>query len=120
MACGTGKTYTALQVAENETKSQGLILFLVPSIALLGQTLREWFADANEPIYLIGIRSNPRVSRKQSGDDDVDATSVVDLALPASTNVKSILKQFEAARLNKKKGMTGGASPPTNPLMLNR
>jgi predicted helicase len=106
MACGTGKTYTALQVAENETKSQGLILFLVPSIALLGQTLREWFADANEPIHPICICSDPRVSRKQSGDDDVDATSVVDLALPASTNVKSILKQFEAARLNKKKGMT--------------
>ncbi|MFZ1682078.1 MAG: DEAD/DEAH box helicase family protein, partial [Rhizobiaceae bacterium] len=106
MACGTGKTYTALQVAENETQGKGLVLFLVPSIALLGQTLREWFADANEPIHPICICSDPRVSRKQSGDDDVDATSVVDLALPASTNVKSILKQFEAARLNKKKGMT--------------
>jgi len=35
MACGTGKTYTALRIAEKETGGSGLILFLVPSIALL-------------------------------------------------------------------------------------
>jgi predicted helicase len=39
MACGTDKTYTALKIAEKETNNNGLILFLVPSIALLGQTL---------------------------------------------------------------------------------
>ena len=42
MACGTGKTFNSLRIAENETNGKGLILFLVPSIALLGQTLREW------------------------------------------------------------------------------
>ncbi|HPP45585.1 MAG TPA: DEAD/DEAH box helicase family protein [Methanomassiliicoccaceae archaeon] len=41
MACGTGKTYAALKIAENETEGKGTILFLVPSIALLGQTLNE-------------------------------------------------------------------------------
>jgi predicted helicase len=40
MVCGTGKTYTALKIAEKETGGKGLILFLVPSIALMGQTLR--------------------------------------------------------------------------------
>jgi predicted helicase len=50
MACGTGKTYTALQIAENETNHKGTILFLVPSIALLGQTLREWKSDAKNEL----------------------------------------------------------------------
>ncbi|WP_274957344.1 DEAD/DEAH box helicase family protein [Millionella massiliensis] len=30
MACGTGKTFTSLRIAENETGGRGLILFLVP------------------------------------------------------------------------------------------
>ena len=36
MACGTGKTYTSLEIIEQETGGKGLILFMVPSIALLG------------------------------------------------------------------------------------
>lgn len=36
MACGTGKTFNSLRIAENETGGKGFILFLVPSIALLG------------------------------------------------------------------------------------
>ena len=39
MACGTGKTYTSLEIIEQETGGKGLILFMVPSIALLGQSL---------------------------------------------------------------------------------
>ncbi|MDQ1300541.1 MAG: Helicase, partial [Chloroflexota bacterium] len=46
MACGTGKTFNSLRIAEYETQGKGTILFLVPSIALLGQALREWSADA--------------------------------------------------------------------------
>lgn len=95
MACGTGKTFTALRIAEKETDSKGLILFLVPSIALLGQTLREWSADALEPINAICICSDAEVSRKRTKNEDSDNFSVVDLALPASTNVKEILHQFE-------------------------
>ena len=52
MACGTGKTFTALKIAENETDGNGLVLFLVPSIALIGQTLRGWSADSEEPINI--------------------------------------------------------------------
>ena len=42
MACGTGKTYTSLKIVEQLTDKNGFILFLVPSIALLGQTLNAW------------------------------------------------------------------------------
>ncbi|MEO8666838.1 MAG: DEAD/DEAH box helicase family protein, partial [Ignavibacteria bacterium] len=94
MACGTGKTFTSLKIAEKETNGKGLILFLVPSIALLGQTLREWAAEADEDINAICICSDPEVSKKKKQNEDSDGYSVVDLALPASTNVKDIVRQF--------------------------
>jgi predicted helicase len=106
MACGTGKTFTSLRIADKETNGKGLILFLVPSIALLGQTLREWSADAEEPINAICICSDPKVSKKSSKNEDSDSTSVVDLALPASTNPEEILKQFLHIQRNAKPGMT--------------
>lgn len=107
MACGTGKTYTALCVAEKETEGKGTILFLVPSIALLGQTLREWTADAKDPIKPICICSDAGVSKssKKMEENEGDGYSVTDLALPASTDVKTIVKQLELARI-KKGGMT--------------
>ena len=46
MACGTGKTFTSLKIAEDLTGGRGLVLFLAPSIALVGQTLREWTTEA--------------------------------------------------------------------------
>lgn len=104
MACGTGKTFTSLRIAENETKGDGLVLFLVPSIALLGQTLREWTADAKEPIHPICICSDSKITKQQANLDAGD-TSPVDLAFPASTNVKSIVKQFQALRATDKKGL---------------
>ncbi|MCQ3954920.1 MAG: helicase, partial [Chloroflexi bacterium] len=104
MACGTGKTFTSLRIAEHESNGKGTILFLVPSIALLGQALREWSADAKEDINAICICSDPEVSKQRKKQEDVDALSVVDLALPASTDPKKILEQFMAAK--RKSGMT--------------
>lgn len=106
MACGTGKTFTSLRLAENETDGKGLILFLVPSIALLGQTLREWSADANEPINAVCICSDPEITRKRTKNDDVDTFSVVDLALPASTDTQNILHQFHQTKEKGHAGMT--------------
>ena len=104
MACGTGKTLTSLRIAEKETDSKGLILVLVPSIALLGQILREWSANAQERIYPICICSDPKVSKKKM--EDGDSFSVVYLASPASTDPDEILRQFEISRLPEYKGMT--------------
>jgi predicted helicase len=106
MACGTGKTFNSLRIAEKETEGKGLILFLVPSIALLGQTLREWSADAKEPIHAICICSDPEISRRKTKNADSDNFSVVDLALPASTNVNEILRQFQSIKHSKNDGMT--------------
>lgn len=106
MACGTGKTFTSLKIAEHETDGKGLVLFLVPSIALLGQTLNEWTAQANEPINAICICSDSGVSQKKKKNEDSDGFSTIDLALPASTDVRKIVKQFSDIRNNRKSGMT--------------
>ena len=106
MACGTGKTYTSLKIAENETNGKGLVLFLVPSIALLGQTLREWTADAENPINPICICSDPRITKRTKKNEDDILTSVEDLALPASTDVRNIIKQFDLINATDNKAMT--------------
>lgn len=106
MACGTGKTYTSLKIAENETNGNGLVLFLVPSIALLGQTLREWSSDAEKPIKPICICSDSRITKIKTTNNDTTLTSVIDLAMPASTDVDNILRQFQKAQSNQLEGMT--------------
>jgi predicted helicase len=106
MACGTGKTFTSLRIAENETNGKGTILFLVPSIALLGQALREWSADAKEQINAICICSDPKVTRNHSKNSDDDTSSIVDLALPASTDTNYILHQFKQIKEKALPGMT--------------
>lgn len=106
MACGTGKTFTSLRLAEQETQGQGLILFLVPSIALLGQTLREWSSDAKQPLQAICICSDPAVSRKRSKQEESDSFSVVDLALPASTDIQTIVRQFQQFKAHPAGGLT--------------
>ena len=42
MACGTGKTFTSLRLAEQNVGAGGTVLVLVPSISLLSQSVREW------------------------------------------------------------------------------
>ncbi|WP_219928786.1 DEAD/DEAH box helicase family protein [Flavobacterium album] len=106
MACGTGKTFTSLRIAEKETNGKGFVLFLVPSIALLGQTLNEWYADAVEPINAICICSDPEITKNRKKLEDIDTSSVVDLALPASTNVDNILHQFAALNTLRESGIT--------------
>ena len=105
MACGTGKTFTSLRIAENETQGKGVILFLVPSIALLGQTLNEWATFAQNPIKPICICSDAEISKKKTENDEGGYT-IEDLALPASTNVENIVQQYHAAINNHNGGMT--------------
>ena len=105
MACGTGKTFTSLKIAENETENNGLVLFLVPSIALLGQTLRSWCQQASLPIHPICICSDSQVTKAEEKEDEI-TTNVVDLALPASTDVNNIVQQLDYLNRVDKKGMT--------------
>lgn len=106
MACGTGKTLLSLRIAEKETNGRGFILYLVPSIALLGQILREWSANAEDFINAICICSDPEVSRKKVKNEETENDSVIDLALPASTNPTKIVNQITYKPAKNIKGMT--------------
>nr|MCR4900239.1 DEAD/DEAH box helicase family protein [Treponema sp.] len=87
MACGTGKTFTSLRIAEAMANDSHLVLFLVPSIALLSQTLKEWSAQAAQNIYPICICSDSKATKKV--EDEIS-----DLVLPATTDPDKVYKQF--------------------------
>nr|WP_293092470.1 DEAD/DEAH box helicase family protein [Okeania sp. SIO2F4] len=73
MACGTGKTFTSLKIAEQFPKANNLILFLVPSISLLSQTLREWTAESEINFHSIAVGSDTKVgkNKRKSKNDDM-------------------------------------------------
>ncbi len=48
MACGTGKTFTSLRIAEELAGKEKFVLYMVPSLSLMSQTIREWKNDAQE------------------------------------------------------------------------
>ncbi|GAA1691493.1 DEAD/DEAH box helicase [Glycomyces endophyticus] len=88
MACGTGKTLTSLKIAERLASAHEdpiSVLILVPSIALLSQTMREWVTEAESALRPFAVCSDPKVS-KQSKLSDSGDQAVHDLALPATTN----------------------------------
>ena len=80
MACGTGKTFTALRIAEQLAGAGGRVLFLVPSISLLQQTLREWINHAQLPLRCFAVCSDTKVGKNR------EDLSVHDLQYPATTN----------------------------------
>jgi predicted helicase len=98
MACGTGKTFTSLRLAEQYTQKQGTVLFLVPSIALLSQALTSWLEQAQDGLYAIAVCSDPEASKKKKkGEDDADDTDLTsaDLPWPACTDYSVIGKQYK-------------------------
>ncbi len=104
MACGSGKTFTSLRLAETITNKKGKILFLVPSISLLSQTLMAWTADADEAISPICICSDTKVSSKKTTDDS-GIISVQELAEPATTDVEKIRTLIKAKQSVNPDGM---------------
>ena len=46
MACGTGKTFLSLRIAEDLVGKGAKVLYMVPSLSLMSQTVRDWKNDA--------------------------------------------------------------------------
>lgn len=103
MACGTGKTFTALRIAEKLAPT-GHILFLVPSLSLMSQSLREWTAEAVNPIHSLAVCSDVNIGKKRAkADDDGGEITIHDLAFPATTSAKHLVDQYEAIKGRAKK-----------------
>lgn len=93
MACGTGKTFTSLKVAERlaaeRDDQETNVLFLVPSISLLSQTLREWTAQTQTPMRTFAVCSDTKVGKRSESED----ISAHDLAFPATTDTAKLVTQ---------------------------
>ena len=66
MASGTGKTLVSLWISEEINTSS--VLFLVPSISLMSQTVKEWSANAKENFRYLCLCSDKTVDDKILGD----------------------------------------------------
>ena len=85
MACGTGKTLTSLHIAEQYAGVGKTVLYAVPSISLILQTMREWSENANIKHNYIVICSD-----KSTGEDG----SITELESPVSTDIKTVKKSL--------------------------
>jgi len=94
MACGTGKTLTSLRIAEEMVGVNGRVLFLVPSLALMSQSVHEWCSDAKIPLSTFAVCSDIRVGRRQRSNEDVAELEITDLSFPATTDPESLTKAF--------------------------
>lgn len=94
MACGTGKTFTSLKIAEQMAGKGKRVLFLVPSLALLGQALTEWTQESNVLLRSFAVCSDSDVGKKHNWEDDRIITGISDLQYPATTNAQSLCRQL--------------------------
>jgi len=94
MACGTGKTFTALRLAERWTTERAggaaTILFMVPSLALLQQTLDEWSRERDPELGFraFAVGSDTNIGRRKN--DDLTSVLIEDLGAPATTDGKRL------------------------------
>ena len=95
MACGTGKTFTSLKIAEETAGPGKRVLFLVPSLALLSQTLTEWTQQSKTPLHSFAVCSDSEVGKKRKSNDDKIQTFVHELRYPATTNAARLAEEVK-------------------------
>ncbi len=93
MACGTGKTFTSLNIAEHIAGTGKRVLFLVPSLALMSQTIREWTLDTEVPLRSFAVCSDTQVGKRRKNQDDIVGMATSDLVLPATTDAQALAKE---------------------------
>lgn len=98
MACGTGKTFTALKIAEHLAGQNKRVLFLVPSLALMSQTITEWSQQSQTKLHAFAVCSDTKVGKRNSSDDDLADINIHDLAYPATTDAKKLAEKIQGAK----------------------
>ncbi len=97
MACGTGKTITALHIAEKMHGKGGLILYAVPSISLMQQTIRAWSEQRKIPHTYVGVCSDPKVSHNETSDIPImEMRAEIGVTTDPACIVKSLKKDSKS------------------------
>ena len=87
LPCGTGKSLVALWAAEREVGPGGAVLYLVPSIALMGQTMSAWAQHRAIPHAYLGVCSDYTAGRQK---DDPYGGDIAGLAMPVTTDLERV------------------------------
>ena len=104
MACGTGKTLTALWIAEQLQSS--LTLVLVPSLSLVQQNLAEWGRHAAQDFDTLVVCSDESVVQSKAATDSTrsehvnDTFSVWAIRLSALTCMRPISPSQQQNRVD--------------------
>lgn len=106
MACGTGKTFTSLMIVEElykkrEDKNKSFnVLYLVPSIALLSQTIIEWKTQLSYTGWSVrpfGICSDQTAGQEKKNKKDQDEI-LISMPIPATTDVLKVTKEYKSKK----------------------
>ncbi|MDE0659878.1 MAG: DEAD/DEAH box helicase family protein [Gammaproteobacteria bacterium] len=92
MACGTGKTFTALRIAEQVVAEGQRILFAAPTIALVSQARREWLRQTTRKLRCIVVCSDPTAGGRQENED----IRISELECPVSTDPSVIAQSLRS------------------------
>ena len=89
MACGTGKTFTALRLAEKLVPNNSSVLFIAPSIALVAQARREWLQHTARPLACTVVCSDQTAGRR------VEDIGVNEISCQVTTTPQSIAQSIK-------------------------
>lgn len=102
MAPGTGKTFTSLKLVEKMAKQTNKetfnVLYLVPSIQLLSQTLIGWNNDTELSMHSFAVTSDRNASKKKNADE----LSAKDIGFPATTDSEKLLSNYKKIENNQR------------------
>ena len=92
MACGTGKTFTSLRIAERLVPDDGRILFAAPTISLVSQARREWLTHTVRPLSALVVCSD----RTAGGKGEKHEVGPDDLVCPVLTDPSEVSAHLAA------------------------
>ena len=98
LPCGTGKTAVTLWIAEQQVGLGGRVLYLVPSIALMAQTMREWSEQKSLRLRYMGICSDTRAGHVDKDYKLQEDASLLELDYPVTTDLEKIQAGLQAER----------------------
>ena len=93
MACGTGKSFTSLLIAEKMAGEGESVLYLVPSLSLMSQIIRSWAQDRRKDHRCFAVCSDAKVDNRRKYQNDIAEIKEHDLIYPATTDARKLAEK---------------------------
>lgn len=92
MACGTGKSLTAIRLFDKMLNNGEMAVFFAPSIALVSQTLKESLEQSEKPFRAFVVCSDRKVGLRND-EEDIKAYELPIAPTTNSTRLANFIKQ---------------------------